>query len=277
MLRLPELHAAIAEVPALAGVSVRQPLPGGLASESWLVGDRGKLMVVRVDTPLAGKLKLDRCAELEVLETVSAAGIGPDLIWADPAAGLLVTGYIPEPVWTEKNVHDPARLQNLAVTLQRLHDLPAAGPGFDPARAARTYATTIGGAGALRLAEKTAVLCRQLLTPGHRRAVCHNDLVYMNIVGSHPVRLIDWEYAAAGDPLFDLAVVVRHHRLTARIAGDFLRAYMGPPDAETSERFDAFCQLYDLLAELWYLAVAADTQTTDGELSTRPSGARTRR
>lgn len=257
MLRLPELHAVIAEIPALAGVSVRQPLPGGLASESWLVEDRGKLMVVRVDTPLAGKLKLDRCAELDVLETVSAAGIGPELIWADPAAGLLVTGYIPGPVWTEKNVRDTACLQDLAVTLQRLHDLPAAGPDFDPARAARTYATAVGHEAALQLAEKTAVLCRQLLAPGHRRTVCHNDLVYMNIVGSNPVRLIDWEYAAAGDPLFDLAVVVRHHQLTEPVARNFLHAYMGPPDAETSERFDAFCQLYDLLSELWYLAIGA--------------------
>ena len=78
----------------------------------------------------------------------------------------------------------------------------------------------------------------------------------MNIIGCGPVRLIDWEYAAVGDPLFDLAVVVRHHQLPAPIAGGFLRAYMGTPDRVTSERFEAFCQLYDLLSELWYLAVS---------------------
>jgi len=235
---------------------VHRPLAGGLASNSWLVEDRGNVMVVRIDTPLARKLNLDRVAELGVLETVSAAGIGPEVVWADPVAGLLVTRYIPETVWCEKDVHDASRLQNLTATLKRLHGLPAAGPVFDPAQAAHAYAREIGKRPALELAEKAAELASWLLEPGQRHALCHNDLVHMNIVGSDPVRLIDWEYAAVGDPLFDLAVVVRHHRLPANVVAEFLRGYhAGGLDAPLNERFHGFCELYDLLAELWYAAV----------------------
>jgi thiamine kinase-like enzyme len=251
----PELESVIAGIPALSGPAVRQPLGGGPASGSWLIEDRGKLRVLRIDTPLARILQLNRHVELGVLETVAAAGIGPELIWADPEAGLLLTAYIPGQVWSQKNVHDPVCLEQLAGTLRLLHGLSAAGPEFDPAQAALNYAAGIGTTAAAELAAKAVTLARQLLPPGHLRTLCHNDLAHANIIGSNPVRLIDWEYAAVGDPLFDLAVVVRYHQLPDHVTAGFLHACLGPIDAQTSERFDAFCDLYDQLAALWYLAI----------------------
>jgi len=251
----PELESALADIPALSQASVRQPLSGGPANDSWLIEDRGKLRVLRIDKPLARKLGLNRHQELGVLETVAAAGIGPEVIWADPEAGLLVTAYIPEQVWSERNMHDPACLEQLAGTLRVLHRLPAAGPDFDPAQAALNYAAGIGTGAAAELAEKAATLARQLLPPGHPRALCHNDLAHANIIGSNPVRLIDWEYAAMGDPLFDLAVVVRYHQLSDPVTAGFLQACLGPIDAQTSGRFSAFCDLYDQLEALWYQAI----------------------
>ncbi len=252
----PDLRSALAQIPRLADARLLRNLGGGGASDSWLVEGQGKQLVVRIDTPLVRKLGLDRQAELGVLETVAAAGIGPQVIWADPAAGVLVTAYIPGQVWSERNIHDPALLERLAQTLRRLHTLPATAPAFNPARAARRYAADIGTAAAEELAQQATALAGQLLAPGHPGALCHNDLVYMNLIGFEPVRLIDWEYAAVGDPLFDLAIVVRHHRLSAAVANGFLQACLGPVDAKTSERFNAFCELYDLLAKLWYLAVS---------------------
>ena len=264
MQRLPELQSAMADIPALAQAYVLQELTGGSVSDSWLVEAHGKRLVVRMDTPLARKLGLDRQGELRVLETVAAAGIGADLIWADPAAGVLVTAYIPGPVWSEKSLLDPAGLEQLAGTLRRLHSLPAAvAPDFNPGQAALTYARGIGTTAAVELAEKAVHLATQLLAPGHRRSLCHNDLVYSNIIGSDPIRLIDWEYAAVGDPLFDLAVVVRHHQLPDSVARGFLRASLGLPDAQTTERFNAFCDLYDLLSALWYMTVSKQSGHKD--------------
>jgi aminoglycoside phosphotransferase (APT) family kinase protein len=259
MRRLPELQSVMADIPALADACVLRELAGGSVSDSWLVEADGERWVVRMDSPLARKLGLDRQGELKVLETVAAAGIGPDLIWADPAAGVLVTAYIPAPVWSEKCMLDLAGLERLAGTLRRLHSLPAAAPDFNPAQAALTYARGIGTPTAVELAEKAVRLASQLLAPGHRRSLCHNDLVYSNIIGSRPVRLIDWEYAAVGDPLFDLAVVVRHHQLPDAVAQGFLRACLGLPDAQTSQRFNAFCDLYDVLSALWYMTVSKET------------------
>ena len=82
---LPDIRQLIREVPALTGLVVRGKMAGGPASDSWLGEKGGVQMVVRIDTPYAAKLGLDRQAELKVLELVSSAGIGPDIIWADPA------------------------------------------------------------------------------------------------------------------------------------------------------------------------------------------------
>ena len=252
---MPDIHPVFREVPALAKAVLLAKLASGPASDSWLVEDDGARLIVRIDNPRARRLGLDRHAELEVLESVSSAAIGPDVIRADPAVGLLVTSFIPGAVWTREKIRDPASLEQLAMVLRRLHALPPVGPIFDPGKAALAYAQDIGTGSAFELARKAAGLTDQLLTAGYHRALCHNDLVYRNVIGSNPARLIDWEYAGVGDPFFDLAVVIRHHELPATLARGFIKAYFGSVDATTWERLKAFCILYDLVSALWYMSI----------------------
>ena len=40
---------------------------------------------------------------------------------------------------------------------------------------------------------------------GRPACIVHGDLSHANVIGTGPPRLIDWEYAAVGDPLADLA------------------------------------------------------------------------
>jgi thiamine kinase-like enzyme len=268
MCPLPDIQQVIGEVPALAGLVILGKMAGGPASDSWLGGAGGVQMVVRIDTPYAAKLGLDRQAELQVLESVSSAAIGPDIIWADPAAGILVTSFIPGKIWTLKEIRKPANLERLAMTLRRLYVLPAVGPQFDPARAANRYAENIGTDAAFDLARRSAELAGdlagELLGGDHRRALCHNDLVHWNIIGSDPVRLIDWEYAGVGDPLFDLAIVARHHELPSPVVHVFLRACFDSANKETRKRLDAFCTLYDLLSALWYMSICKEPDPDTG-------------
>jgi thiamine kinase len=181
------------------------------------------------------------------------------VIWANPAEGVLVTRYLPGPAWTEIDIHDTQNLQSLAALLRRLHDLPAQGQEFDPSAAANNYARIIDTQESASLASKTNKLAAELHAEQFQSSLCHNDLVHMNIVGMDPVRLIDWEYAALGDPLFDLAVVVRHHNLCASVAAGFLQAWLPAHGKSTAERFQAFCLLYDMLSELWYQATRAES------------------
>jgi aminoglycoside phosphotransferase (APT) family kinase protein len=255
---LPDIRQLIREVPALTGLVVRGKMAGGPASDSWLGEKGGVQMVVRIDTPYAAKLGLDRHAELKVLEMVSSAGIGPDIIWADPTAGILVTSFIPGKVWTREDIRESANLDRLAMTLRRLYALPAVGSKFDPAGAANRYAENIGTDAAFDLENRSTELAGELLGGDHRPALCHNDLVHRNIIDSSPVGLIDWEYAGVGDPLFDLAIVTRHHELPAPLTRGFLQACFGTADAKMRERLEAFCTLYDLLSALWYMSICEE-------------------
>lgn len=269
---MPEHHRAIntliAAIPPLKGAEPLGELQGGPASHSWLVQAGGKRFVVRSDKAIVSSLGLNRHAEIEILETVSKAGIGPELIWADPARGVLVSGYIEGDAWCREDTRDPAHLRELARTLKTLHQLPPVGPAFDPAAAACRYAAEIGTHLASELAGRTARLAAMLhINPGAisgvnsgRHALCHNDLVHTNIIGHGPVWLIDWEYAAVGDPFFDLAVIVRHHDLNSALTEDFLQFYSGGVEADQRAKLADFCRLYDQLAGLWYLSMA---QTDD--------------
>ena len=251
----PDQKILLDGIELLRGADILEKLAGGPVSDSWLMTAGKEQFVARLDKPFAKHLALDRRAELKVLRTVAAAGIGPQIIWADPDKGVLVTAYIPGNAWRPGDVHDPVRLGRLALTLRQLHSLPPRGPVFAPGKMALAYAREAGTNSASRIAEQATKLAEKLLSETRRPALCHNDLVHSNIIGGETVRLIDWEYSAVGNPYFDLATVVRHHQLNADRVEYFLSAYFEAPGKEHFSRLEAFCRLYDQLAALWYLSV----------------------
>jgi thiamine kinase len=255
----PGLDILIGKIEPLRGAVVLEKLAGGPASDSWLLSAGDEKFVARLDKPLSRRLGLDRYAELEILETVSAVGIGPQVIWSDPENGVLISSYIPGCAWSSGDVHDLVRLEKLAVTLRRLHSLPPRGPAFEPGKKAQAYARVAGTETADTIAAQAAKQAEMLYSNFTHPAICHNDLVHSNIIGTGTVRLIDWEYAAVGDPGFDLAIVVRHHQLKLEQTESFLCAYYDAPGKEHFSRLESFCRLYDQLAALWYLSVIGQT------------------
>ena len=247
-----EIQSIINRIPGLEGAEPVQRLTGGDTSVKWLLEAGNDRFVLRVDRAIAGELGLDRQAETEILEVVGKAGIGPRLVWASPAEGIQLCTYVAGDPWSWSDVRNPALLSSLAHTLARLHALPASGPAFDPAAAAQCYAAEIATPEAEELAARALGLVEELTEEGGRSALCHNDLVHTNLVGHGPVRLIDWEFAAVGDPCFDLAIVIRHHELPDALADGFLDQYARAAGPVSRQRLHKNFELYDLLAALWY-------------------------
>jgi thiamine kinase len=258
------IKARFGEVEALRGAELIRHLPGGPASSSFLLQAGEHRLVARMDNPAAHALKLNRQSEIEVLQLVSEAGIGPELVWADPQQGLLVCSYLEGSACSREQIGESLLLRNLAKTLKRLHMLPPAGPRFQPEAALLSYAGKLATQQAERLADRACRIWSQLKQEPGPRALCHNDLVHSNIIHSRPVRLIDWEYAAVGDPFFDLAVVVRHHELNAMQTNGFLQAYFESPLPEQREKLELYGVLYDHLAGLWYLSMDDGSRLAPG-------------
>jgi len=234
-------------------------LMDGPTNTTYLVERGGERFVLRLDKPEARRLGLDRDNERVVCQAIAEAGLTPHYLHFDTSAGVCLRPYITGRSLGRDDLLEPLTLERLADTLRRLHRLPPVGARFDAAGAVRRYSAQLATPQAAVLAERCAGLLAQIGRHAATPALCHNDLVAENML--EPVEgallLIDWEYAAVGDPYFDLAVVVRHHGLDPSLTQHFFDAYLlHAPSKKESRRFDLQCQLYDALLTLWNLRVA---------------------
>lgn len=255
-------EAALTRIPGLAGSRVLSPLGSGLTNASFLVQHGNERWVLRLDTPQALELGLDRASERKICAAVAAAGLAPAYRWFDAATGVCLRPWVDGGSLTPKDLQDAGLLRCLAARLQRLHSVQPVGRRFDPLAAARRYAAELGTAEAARRAEQAAGALAKVDPEAVRPALCHNDLVAENILrlpasNSYELLLIDWEYAGVGDPYFDLAVVVRHHALGEALAQTFLDAYLDRPATMTEQdRLAAWCAFYGHLLTLWNLRIS---------------------
>jgi len=262
-------------LPGMRGGRGVRLLADGPTNVTWLVEADGQRHVLRLDKAEAHALGLDRANERAVCDAVAAAGLTPAYTHCDVAGGVWLRPYVAGRCLDRDALHDPAVLTRLARLLQRLHRLPPLGRRFDPAAAARRYADQLGATAAGRAADSLADRVGGIhAAAGQGRdpaALCHNDLVAENILetADRGLLLIDWEYAAVGDPFFDLAVVVRHHGLPDALAEQFLAAYLdGAVDDRARERLALQCDLYAGLLELWQLRIGPAGSRAAGDPST---------
>ena len=234
---------------------------------SWLVSTDTSRFVVRLGDESAKELQIDRDSEAVVLQVVARAGIGPEVLRCDPEHGILVTRYLGA-TWTERDAHSLDNIDRLGQLLRRLHGLevPAGVRTVDLASTAQGYVRTLQERGthssltssALReVSDKAALELRKASTP----CLCHNDVHHLNVVDGDSLRLIDWEYAGVGEPLFDLASVCVYHRYQRSQRERLLSAYAASSAAISWQRLELACWLFDYIRDLW-LAVRSISDAT---------------
>jgi thiamine kinase-like enzyme len=101
--------------------------------------------------------------------------------------------------------------------------------------------------------------------------IIHNDLHHSNFIGSsHRLRLVDWEYAAVADPLYDLACLLAYYPQAEPHAARLLEVTGLAVRASVDELTDV-AWVYVLLSYLWYrtrgLLAPASSQDREAEQS----------
>lgn len=262
---MPDPLAGLAAPAWLEGAVAVRRLAAGPVSDSWRLSTPERDVVLRRDRPLAVVLGLDRAREARALRIAHHHGLAPEPLFADPDRGVLVTAWVGDAGPGASQVRTgPVSWPGLGALLRRVHGLPVDGIApLDLPSVARRYARAAGSDEARALARRVTERSPALFAGAPPR-LCHNDAHTGNVVAGPQPLLLDWEYAATGHPLFDLAAVAGFHGLDAAATTALLDGWRGAtPPAET-RAFPAFLDLYRAVARLWALAVAAAAPPADG-------------
>jgi thiamine kinase-like enzyme len=231
-----------------------QPLEGGITNRNFLV-QPGPL-VLRLGGENTQLLGIDRELEHTVTAWAAQAGLGAELICCEPSQDLLVTRFITGKTLTSSDAADPEVLRELAALLRLLHQGPALPGSFSPFQVARTYHQSAVDRG-VDFPESLPEVWRrmellELSLQGGAVCCCHNDLLGANFIhDGQGWRLLDWEYAAMGDPFFDLGNFAVNQGLDEEGCRILLREYFGEFRPADGERLQKMRLASDLREAFW--------------------------
>ena len=245
-------------------VTSTQRIEHGHTNASWIVRARRDAVVVRLGNESPEALQIDRESERRVLGYAAAAGIGPEVLYCEPAENVLVTRFLVGETWSTDDARTMRNIGRLAQIVRDLHGLPVPADvqRIDLAKAIEGYAAELdaidwASVESLRTecASVTAA-ARDLMVSAELR-LCHNDIHYLNLIDIGRIRLLDWEYAGVGERLFDLAAIACYHYYAAEERRLLLIHYLGGFDPHEWERLELACRVFDYIKRLWYAVRAA--------------------
>jgi thiamine kinase len=247
-------------------------LGAGLVNETYRVERDGRSYAMRVAAANPYDLGVDREWEARVLKSAAAADLAPAPVYCDPLRGVLISHWVPGRSWRPAELRRPLNISQLAGLIRKIHALPLPAPPrvMSPAQWIAYYSGALrrtGAAGAT-VATDAAVALRaaaaaQLTAlaalPGAGPVLCHSDLHTLNLIdrgGTEGSRgalvLLDWEYAHAADPLWDLAGWSANTDLEGELQQDLLAQYLGrTPAPDEQRRLQRLKWLYDYVCLLW--------------------------
>jgi hypothetical protein len=149
----------------------------------------------------ASRMGLEFPTEVANQRRAAGQSLAPEIFWSDPNHQLIVMAYL------ERN--PPFTETDLAQCLRGIHRLSLEGERLDLAQALERYRQVAGARGVslVGLIDPNLTPLREAIGARAKEPAvgCHNDLNAANLLWGNGPMAIDWEYAAPGDPYFDLA------------------------------------------------------------------------
>ena len=222
---------------------------GGESNLCFRVSDDSTQWALRLNAK-SPPLGVSRESELAAHSAAALAGLAPPVVYSSDEC--LVTPLI-EGVGVSSS-----DLTALGVLLRRVHQLPVKLPVFDTlSYLQENLQAVLEGDSSANLEQLSD--CAQWLEKNHPsepvvRCPCHNDCLPANIIKTADgLVLIDWEYAAAVDPAFELAAVCVGNKLDNAQKTQLLKGYeIGAAGAHFNARLDYFEKYYRLIDILWW-------------------------
>lgn len=237
--------------------AVLTPLSGGITNRNLRVDIGKDSFVLRKGGKGAGLLGINRKNEHQISAIAARLGIGAPIIYSLPHRNLQVTRFILGKTMSPRSAASPRMLKRIVQSIKRVHNGPKFPGVFSPFETVRAYH---------RLAAKHKVSFPPILKkalalmdqieeavgPATRLRPCHNDLLAGNLIDDgRRVRIIDWEYAAMGDPFFDLGNFAVNQQLNKARCRLLLTEYFGVFRSEDLRRLNFFRLASFLRESFW--------------------------
>jgi thiamine kinase len=233
-------------------------LPGGTVNSSFRVETSAGRFVVRTYNPTSESLGANHEREARLHAAAAAVGLAPALVHVDEGYRFMVMEHVAGEIWSAEDFARPDRLGQLGAALHVLHSLtpPAVAPFDVEASIERLYKQLLAALPEeaphlTRLVDRGRTAVRITESAQRPRAVVHNDLHHTNLIGTERLFLLDWEYGAVTDPLFDLACLLAYYPQAAPHTDALLDASRLAGLA-SPEMLGAATWLYVLLSYFWY-------------------------
>ena len=257
-------------------------LYGGNVNTSYRVDTGAGRFVVRLHNDLAETLGADHEREAQLHAAAAAAGLAPALVFVDPEHRFMVMEYVAGEVWSVQDMVRPERLVQLGAALSVLHTVvpPIVSPYDIPAVLDVHYRRLSAVSPEERpwfdqLMERAGEAFEASGSHQRPKVLIHNDLYHANLIGKDRLFLLDWEYAAVADPLFDLATLLAHYPQAVPLGETLLEAAR-LSDSASPQMLRHATWLYVLVGYFWYrtrrlggLQVSAANQAAEQALRKR--------
>ena len=241
---------------------------GGLTNLVHRVDIGERSVIVRI--PGDGtEAYIDRAVEAHNAYAAARAGVSPEVVYVDPASGLMITQTVPNietmtPDLFESRTRSPgragaalAKLHRSGEAFQFRFELFAMIDDYLNILSTKDVKLPDGYHDVVVAAQPIKKVLAQADLPS---APCHCDPLCENFLDDGAVMwIVDWEYSGMNDPLWDLGDLSVEAGMTAAQDAEMMAAYFGRPPTEAEMgRMVIYKAMCDLLWTLWGLIQLAD-------------------
>ena len=231
----------------------------GLTNKNYLLTLDGEEYVLRIPFADAANV-VDRHHETLALQALKDSDIDVDTIYYDEVNGYKVTRYLKDVVTYEECIYED-KIERVAALMKRFHGLHTTiGVSFDPIGRYVQYARHVKHQPfAFPMLND---LIKELQHMKRTQVLCHNDWVSGNILFT-PAKtyLIDYEYAADNDPLFDVMSFLSENNIQDETLRErFYAVYFDTMDDQLRKDLLCFEAFEDVLWCHWALMMFESRQ-----------------
>ena len=255
-----QIERILSQVPGWSSAdAVVTPLLGGITNQNYRVDIAGETFVLRIGGRGTHLLGIDRGRERTCTQIAAQLGVGAEVVHflASASEEVLITRFIPGEGISPETAARPEVLRRIVDAMRRYHAGPDFPGTFSPFATVRSYHKlalehSVSFPGTLPQVFSLMARIEAAIGPLQQPRPCHNDLLASNFIDDgRTIWILDWEYAAMGDPFFDLGNFAVNQSLDVEECKLLLRYYWGEVRPEDLGHLHLMRLASDLRESFW--------------------------